>query len=195
MAQRKIIVAGVSSAGKSTFIERMLEDQSSHETEVFFAGRLVRAFGLTGIAPRSLNLGAKPVAIVHYNTQSSWISTAEHLPPVEEDPLVQALRSHAAAYELYLCYAPDAVIRERMARRTAVEPVLGETDYAYPNTRLCAEFDRIDQRERLLAFAKAFHSHCPQPTVVFSNARKTSLLSWEAFRHGNPTPELESALM
>ncbi len=200
MTRREIIVAGVSCSGKSTFISGPLmasladEGVSANSVETHFAGKLIKAFGLRGDQPRPLCLGAKPVRILHYNLLLPAVADQEDCTSLEHEPLLRALLARDTQYELLLCYAPDRVIRDRMTARDAMEPELAPSDVAYPVDRYLSCFERVDQRQLVLAFGRALEAKARQISVVFSNHAGTTDITWDDFTNARPTPALEAAL-
>lgn len=202
MGERNIIVAGVSCAGKSTFIAgdlavELASEGYNHERDIdlLFAGKLVKSYALKSDAPQPISLGDRPVSVLHYNLLMPFEAAPDEADlRLEEEPLLNALCALGQRYRLYLCYAPDAVIRARMAVREEVEPSLDPSTQTYPNARFAACFQRTDQRQLVLAFGRKLASFCDDIKIVYSNSCTTSLLEWHAFCDAPQTTALEAAL-
>ncbi|MEO0916729.1 MAG: hypothetical protein AAFY31_07050, partial [Pseudomonadota bacterium] len=197
-----VLVAGVSSAGKSTFIARHLIPliaQAGRQNQVFFAGQLERQHNLNGvvIGPHPpFALGKEAVSIVHFNLLRPFQSDTQAIDTMwEKDAVFSALTTHSSCFDVYLCYAPDPVIKTRMEARTAIEPDLSKDGRTYPAARLQAQFSRVDQRQLLISFANAVAPYARLRKVAFSNDHATSQLSWDDFLYARPSPALEAALV
>ncbi|MEM7717850.1 MAG: hypothetical protein AAF222_01485 [Pseudomonadota bacterium] len=192
LTSSNVLVAGVSSAGKSTFIANHLMPEmtsAGRRHHVYFAGQLMRQYNLRGelVGPAPpFSLARSGVSIVHLNL----------LMPREDDlaTFSQALMAWATDYDVYLCYAPDAVIRARIANRTKVEPRLSGDASPYPAEQFQERFSDVDQRQMLLTFGEAIAPAARSRTIVFSNDRTTSHLTWDDFLYARPSPALEAAL-
>lgn len=186
-SHRTILVAGVSCAGKSTFIAGPLRESlraegvQSAEIETHFGGKLIRRFDLLSNAPKLLRLGSKPVQIIHYNLLHLLQAEHETGELCPEDPFLQAILKTAPKCDVYVCYAPDRVIEDRMRTRVHVEPELAPSDMRYPNDRFAERFGMADQRKLVLDFALRVKPIANKIAVIFSDNAETRALSWEEF--------------
>ncbi|MEM6386692.1 MAG: hypothetical protein AAF718_10690 [Pseudomonadota bacterium] len=196
-----IIVAGVSSAGKSTFISNTLvprlvaEGTKPEEIDMLFAGKLARTLSEAPEDARAAIFKPRRTSILHYNLLLPIVSSGgKEGFDVGTEPVAQALRAEARTYRLYLCYAPDAVIRARMQTREDAEPQLNPGQMPYPSDRFTGYFAKIDQRQALLSLERALRPQTTSVSVIYSNANETTELSLDAFIHGQPDAQVQAAL-
>lgn len=172
--RRTIIVAGVSSAGKSTFIEKfVIPDLQTkglyfcRDIDLVFARTLFNKF----------SLGSKTVSIIHYNT----IVGLDFYPDLggivlSEDPVFARLLAVARDCDLYICYAPDHILRDRIDRREMVEPVFQPTAYKYPKEHVIRNLEKVDQRQLVIDFADQFRGVAREIKVVLSGDNTTDIV-------------------
>lgn len=192
--QKLVIVTGVSSAGKSTFINEFLLPSLSKnsnlqtvadEIDIKFAGQLRRNF----------DLGGKRVCIIHYNSLLFFDANPELSELIlSDEPVFNNLLHCAYESSIYLCYAPDEIILQRIRERELIEPLLREVPGKYPTAKVLAGFKKVDQRVLLLEFAEKFSHVTNDINVVFSSNNQTSILTLEEFKYGIPTSNLEKKL-
>ena len=148
MIQKIYFVVGISSAGKSTYIETILQPETGAlDSSVKFAGALSRNF----------DLGPEPVCIVHYNLLLQMYQN----PDIDQIVLMEDLiysRMVAAAdqVEVVLIYAAEQTLRDRIKIRTHVEPKYGNGSMEYPSQRFLTYLERIDQAALLLEIYYTF---------------------------------------
>lgn len=195
MDRKLIVVAGVSSSGKSTFIDTVLIPNlvrstsgldASKEIDVKFAGRLRDNF----------YLGDKNICIVHYNSLLQ-LDTHPHLENIDlsDEPVFNNLLNSAYESAIYLCYTPDNILLERMMSRTQVEPLLREGEQSkYPTDHVLNGFKKVNQRSLLLDFAEKFQHVTNDIQVVFSDETKCSTLALDDFKYGIPNTRIEEII-
>jgi hypothetical protein len=173
-----IIVAGLSSSGKSTFTEKyLLPDIRSR-----------------GLDPNKdvdikyfehpdddISLNTKPVSVLYFNTHvDSDRYSVEEMRILREEKLNSLLLNRSEKLKLYLCYTPDHILMERIKART-------END---SNGIL----SNINQRQLLLNFVEKFLPVVPDIQIVFSGKDKTGLMTIDDFRYGLPSEKLEAVI-
>jgi len=148
MTQKIYFVAGISSAGKSTYIETQLQAETgAHESSIKFAGALSRSF----------DLGPEPVCIVHYNLLLQIYQRPDIAQTVLlEEPVYARMVAMADQVEVVLIYATDQILRDRIAVRTHVEPRYGNRSANYPAQRFLADLKRVNQAALLLEIHQTF---------------------------------------
>ena len=192
MKTKLIIVAGISSAGKSTFIDSFILPKlkagginTDEDVDIKFAGALLQNF----------ELGSKPVCIVHYNLLLQF-DTNPHLEQINfsNDPVFCELLKQANSSTVYLCYAPDGVLLNRINDRTKIEPTLAPSDIPYPSEIISENFNKVDQRLLLLDFGEQFKCVTENVHVIFSTNKNSTLISWDDFKNGTPSLTLQEAI-
>jgi hypothetical protein len=192
MEKKLIIVAGVSSAGKSTLIDNFILPKLkadginvADDVDIRFAGKLLQNF----------ELGNKPVCIVHYNLLLQF-DTNPHLTQIDlsSEPVFCQLLDSAYTSSIYLCYTPDEILRNRIATRTENEPIIAPDDTPYPSTIILNNFEKVDQRSLTLDFGEKFKSLADTVQVVFSTNENSTVISWEDFKYAIPSQALEEAI-
>jgi hypothetical protein len=172
--QLKILVLGCSSAGKSTFITSTLWPvllkyqyvRVQEDIEVFFAGRLKSNYGL----------GKNKCAVVHYNSLLAFDSNSQNNELDIENEYVFNKILETSFDEVFYCYAPDAVLLDRIRDRTLVEPeIIGDKISKYPSDHIINSFSKISQRKVLLDIHSLLQSHQSNFSVVYSQ-KKTSMV-------------------
>lgn len=192
MNKELIIVAGVSSAGKSTLIDQFILPalkadgiNIDKDVEISFAGKLSQNF----------ELGDKQVNIVHYNSLLQFdIDPLLEKIDLSSESVFNNLLNGPSPSQVYLCYAPDNILRNRIKSRTAIEPKIAPNENTYPSGRILNNFEKIDQRNLVLEFAEKFKSLTDNIHVAFSTDDGFTLISWDDFKFGIPNPSLEKAI-
>lgn len=141
-------------------------------------------------------LGPHAVVIIHYNLLVQLHDTPD-LEVIDhtQDPLFAGLMALRAIHGLYLCYAPDGVVRQRMGERTQIEPDLaGMADAIYPQDLFVRAFAQVDQRRSLLDFGALLRDNTERRDIVFSKQGPARLLAYESFVSGTPDAELQAAI-
>lgn len=192
MEKKIIIVAGVSSAGKSTLIDNFILPKLKadginivDDVEIRFAGKLLQNF----------ELGNKPVCIVHYNLLLQF-DTNPDLTEIDlsSEPVFCQLLESPCQSTVYLCYTPDAVLRKRITTRTKTEPIIAPDDSSYPSATILKSFEKIDQRLLTLEFGDKFKAHADNVQLVFSTNNTSAVISWDDFKYALPNQALEEAI-
>ena len=206
MKDSKIIVAGVSSAGKSTFISEYLLPELKlnglsrvTDISVFFAGQLVLDFKLlddgANQEENSFHLGSKPVSIIHYNSLVYFDQNPSSTSlDVLHEPLLRSLLGLDHNYKVYLCYTPDHILFDRIEKRVKVEPELLTNTLPYSKYETLRNLELVDQRQILLEFGQAFRARGNDVQIVFPGKGCITLLSWSEFTTGAQSERLETAL-
>jgi len=192
MQEKIYIVGGVSSSGKSTFINEHLipklkKEQVDIESEVDikFAGRLYDSF----------DLGMKKIVIIHYNSLLKF----DRYPDTKkldllEEKVFSKLLSLDAPISVHICYTPDQELLERINNRKTIEPDLSPSAGIYPKEKILRNKEKVDQRRLVLDFSSHFKKITNQIEIVFSVNGKSSILSSDEFQYGIPTKRLQNAL-
>lgn len=192
MNTRLIIVAGFSSAGKSTFISsNLLPDlqqegiNTEDDVEILFAGKLLDNF----------DLGNKAVCIIHYNLLLQFDANPQLQDIDLSTELVFCeLLKHCSASTVYLCYTPDNVLLERINNRKQIEPAIAPSEHPYPSAQILKNVEKVNQRQLLLECGEGFMQAGADIQVVFSGGNNTSLISWDDFKYAIPNAALEAAI-
>jgi hypothetical protein len=190
--KKLIVVAGVSSSGKSTFIDEHLLNElavegfgRNEDVDIKFAGKLFSDF----------DLGSKTVCIVHYNTLVKFdrYSETETLDLLDEFVFNKLLASQRRI-TLYLCYTPDTELLRRIEARESIEPIFAPNSFKYPKLKVQANFSKVDQRQLLIQCAEYFKTVTNDMKVVFSMSGSTEFLTYDEFRYGLPSDRLENII-
>ena len=192
MEKQIIIVAGVSSAGKSTLIDNFILPKLKadginivDDVEIRFAGKLLQNF----------ELGNKSVCIVHYNLLLQF-DTNPDLTEIDlsSEPVFCQLLQSPCPSTVYLCYTPDEILRTRISIRTKNEPKIAPDDSSYPSAAILKSFKKIDLRLLTLEFGNRFKGHVDNVQVVFSTNNNSTIISWDDFKYALPNQALEEAI-
>ena len=173
-----IIVAGLSSSGKSNFTEKfLLPDIRSRGLDPN-KDVDIKYFEHTD---DDISLNTKPVSVLYFNTHvDSDRYSVEEMRILREEKLNSLLLNRSEKLKLYLCYTPDHILMERIKART-------END---SNGIL----SNINQRQLLLNFVEKFLPVVPDIQIVFSGKDKTGLMTIDDFRYGLPSEKLEAVI-
>jgi len=189
-SQKIILVAGVSSSGKSTFIKNLvptlLESDPSlkiEDIDIIFAKELRNNF----------NLGKKKCLIIHYNSLIPFDIDAE-LKTIDynKEPIIKKI-SNLKIEEIFICYAPDNIIEKRMTKRHYSEPLYNKFTI-YPSNKILNSFKKINQRKLVIDISKQFNSQSKNIFIVFSQNETSMILPIKYFTHGVHSEFLETVL-
>ena len=173
-----VIVAGLSSSGKSTFIEKHLLPgirsrglDPNKDVDIKYSEQM----------DDGICVSTKPVCIVHFNTHvESDCYSVEEMGDLREEKLFGLLLNRPETAKLYLCYTPDHILMERIKARTEDESngILGN----------------VDQRQSLLHLVEKFVPVVSDIQIVFSGKGKTGLMTTDEFKYGLPSEKLEAVI-
>lgn len=154
------LAAGLSSAGKSTFIEHILQPvMGVPDQDVHFAGKLQKA----GTAAEVTK------GIVHYNLLLSYKhhmgSARERVP---QEPVFQTLLSQAAGLHVFLILCERAVLAARIAARDLLEPRYFGAAARYPKAQARARMQGVSQSDTAQIFAQAVLDAGAAVTILLS---------------------------
>ena len=172
--QKVIIVAGISSAGKSTFIERVLQPKFNFlKSDVKFAGKLSESF----------DLGSSDCCVVHYNLllQFDWERSRQAI-SLHEEPVFKKLLEECGGADVFLIFAPINELQDRIRSRRYVEPYFLATTGRYPSDEICKRLNRVDQRALLIEFGDAFEEFGSSISVWISEKGNSHGVSFGEFK-------------
>ncbi|WP_417482715.1 hypothetical protein [Maricaulis sp.] len=171
-----IIVAGVSSSGKSSFIqEELIARRGLPETSVKFAWELDHS-----AAPQSVE-----GCVVHYNL----LRQLDRNPELRsicfaQQPILTQILSSGKPIEAHLIFAPDDEILRRIAVRKHVEPKFRGTNSGYPSDKIRANFLKVDQKRLLIEFGEMFERAGALVAVWISTNGKFIASDLQSLRSG-----------
>ncbi|QUJ77693.1 hypothetical protein KDD17_06970 [Sulfitobacter albidus] len=148
------LIAGVSSAGKSTLIARMRKRQRPG-----LMGDVCFAYEIQPGWQRRM----RRHTFIHYNLlRPADLGTGDAPDPLQSDPVFRRLTRCQIPMRITILVADRPTLERRIARRQAIEPALRGDTTEYPARKILTQLQSVSQAALVAELSTAF-SHTDAP--------------------------------